>query len=330
MQSSFINITEIAKIANVHPSTVSRALNDSPLVSEKTRKIIQQIAAEHGYIPDSTARGLTQGKSLILGIIVSDISYPFYAYIICAIEKAMKKHGYHVIVGSSYFNSDAEAKCIRTMISRRVDALVICNPTAPSLPLLESMSTRFPIILCDHLQPCPSFDRVYVDEAHGVARAVEHLISKGHTSFGSISDIPNAPRICMFQQQLREHGIPTPEEFHVLSDEHDYSCGYHTVYQLYQQGNLPTALFCVRDTVAIGALRAAYELQISVPEQLSIIGYDDSEIAEYAYQPLTTIHQPVDQIADNVVQCILDRLEDSSRPPREIRLTPEFIIRKST
>ncbi len=330
MQNKFIDITEIARIANVHPSTVSRALNNNPRISEKTRKYIQEIAAAYGYIPDSAARGLTQGKSMIIGIIVSDISNSFYAHIISAIEKAMNAHGYHVIVGSSYFDNEAEEKCIRTMVSRRVDALVVCNPHIQSIPLMESISAHFPIIICDCLRACNSFDRVYVDEAYGVACAVNYLLAQGHTKLGSISDIPDALRICMFRQQLRERGLETPDEYHVLSEEWDYACGYHAVYHLYQQGTLPTALFCIRDTVAIGALRAAYELQLSVPQKLSVIGYDDGKLAEYAYRPLTTIHQPVEQIAENVVQCMLQRLEDPGIPPREIRLLPQLIIRQST
>lgn len=330
MQNRFIDITEIARITNVHPSTVSRALNNNPRISEKTRKLVQEAAMAYGYIPDSAARGLIQGKSMTVGIIASDISNSFYAHIICAIEKAMNAHDYHVIVGSSYFDSEAEIRCIRTMVSRRVDALVICNPNAQSLPLLESISSHIPIIFCDSMRTCNSFDRIYVDESYGISCAVEYLLSKGHSKLGSISDIPDAPRMNFFQQHLQEHGVFTPAEYHVLSDKHDYTCGYQAVYQLHEQGNLPTALFCIRDSVAIGALRAAYELQLSVPEQLSIIGYDDSDIAEYAYKPLTTIHQPVDQIADNVVQCILDRLQDSSLPPREIRLTPELVVRQST
>lgn len=330
MQNRFIDITEIAKITNVHPSTVSRALNNNPRISEKTRKLVQEAAMAYGYIPDSSARGLIQGRSMIVGIIASDISNSFYAHIICAIEKAMNSHGYHVIVGSSYFDSEAEAKCIRTMVSRRVDALVICNPNEQSIPLLESISSHVPIIFCDSMRSCNSFDRIYVDESYGISCAVEYLLSKGHSKLGSISDIPDAPRMNFFQQHLHQHRISTPNEYHILSNKNDYSCGYDAVYRLYRQGNLPTALFCIRDTIAIGALRAAYELQLSVPDQLSIIGYDDSDIAEYAYKPLTTIHQPVDQIANNVVQCLLERLNGSAQPPREIRLTPELIIRQST
>lgn len=329
MQNRYIDIIEIAKIANVHPSTVSRALNNNSRISEKTRKLIQDIAAEYGYVPDSAARGLSQRKSMIIGVIVSDISNLFYSHIISAIEKAMNTQDYDVIVSSSHFDLEAEARCIRTMISRRVDALVICNPSPTSIPLLESVRDRFPIILCDSLRPCNSFDRIYVDESYGISCAVDHLLAQGHTKIGTISDIVDAPRTCMFRQHLQAHGIAVPPEYHILSDAFDYPCGYQSVYKLHEQGCLPTALFCIRDTVAIGALRAAYELGLSVPDQLSIIGYDDGQIAEYAFSPLTTIHQPVEQIAENVVQCILDRLQNADLPPKEICLFPEFIVRRS-
>ena len=329
MQNRYIDIIEIAKIANVHPSTVSRALNNNSRISEKTRNLIQQIALEYGYVPDSAARGLSQRKSMIIGVIVSDISNSFYAHIISAIENAMNAQDYDVIVSSSHFDADAEARCIRTMISRRVDALVICNPTPSSIPLLESVRDRFPIILCDSVRPCSAFDRIYVDESFGVSCAVSHLVAQGHTKIGTISDISDAPRIHMFQEKLREHGLEVLPEYHLLSDDFDYPSGYRSVYQLYEQGCLPTALFCIRDNVAIGALRAAYELNLSIPDQLSIIGYDDGQIAEYAFSPLTTIHQPVEQIAANAVQCILDRLQNADLPPKEICLIPEFIVRQS-
>ena len=329
MQNRYIDIIEIAKIAKVHPSTVSRALNNNSRISVQTRNRIQEIAAKYGYVPDSAARGLSQRKSMIIGVIVSDISNAFYAHIISAIEKAMNAQDYDVIVSSSHFDAESEERCIRTMISRRVDALVICNPLPSSILLLESVQDRFPIILCDSLRPCNSFDRIYVDESYGISCAVAHLIAQGHTKIGTVSDIADAPRTCMFQQKLRECGIAVVPEYHVLSDQFDYPCGYNSVYQLYRQGNLPTALFCIRDTVAIGALRAAHELHLSVPNQLSIIGYDDSQIAEYAFSPLTTIHQPVEQIAENVVQCVLDRLQNADLPPKEICLFPEFVVRQS-
>lgn len=333
MRKTSINIIDIARIANVHPSTVSRALNGSTLINEETRIRIQEIAQQYNYIPDAVAQSLNQGKTSVIGIVVPDISNSFYARITNSIEQIMVKHGYNFIIGASRFDNETEMNTIRTMVGRRVDALVVCAPNCnETIQFLETIGKQTPTIICDTMRSSPLLDRVYVDNHQGILAAVQHLKDKGITEIGCIADSTSMLRMDVFTDVLTECGLPVIEEYLYCGEDTGVPCGYSGLYAISKRKALPDALFVARDYIAVGVMRAAIELNLDIPKQLSIIGYDDLTISSYMYKKLTTIHQPVESIGEHVAKILLGRLDTATKklPITEIRLNSELIIRETT
>ena len=332
MNEKTVNLAEIARIANVNPSTVSRALHGSPLVKESTRELIQEIAQKYGYIPDGVAQSLSRGKTATLGIIVPEISNSFYAQIVDTIEQGMVQYGYSAIIYGSRFDPETELRGIRTMLGKRVDALIVCDPSAQAEEQLLALRNRMPVIVSDAMAKDMALDCVYVDERKGILAAAQHLKEKGHREVGCIADGPGRRRMNLIAEILEECGFSVNRKYFYDSDDIGGQCGYDGMYALARRGELPTALFAARDSIAIGAMRAAVELQIKVPEQLGMIGYDDISMSNYLYKKLTTIHQPASAIGQNVVEILLRKLqgEEDAQKITKKRLIPELVVREST
>lgn len=328
MKDKSVNIAQIAKIAGVHSSTVSRALNDSPLVKPETRKWIQELARKNGYIPDALAQSLIKGKTYTLGTIVPEISNTFYSHIVDTLESNVYPYGYSLLLCNSRFDSETEYKAIQTLLGKRVDALVICAPqeTDRLIPLAE----KLPIILCDVTEKQEHFDSVSVDETAGIRDLIDHLLSRGHTRFGYIADRVTWHRGDIFRRILTEKGCSISEEHCVNGDALGAQCGYDAMVSLQKQSNLPTAMFAARDNIAVGVMRAAVELQIDIPREMALAGYDDLTISSFLHKTLTTVHQPADIIGQVAAEHLLYQLGHTKTAPQSDAIIPNLIIRETT
>lgn len=332
MKTKSISIAEIARIANVNPSTVSRALNGSPLVKEETRIWIQEIAREHGYIPDAVAKSLSKGKTLTIGVIVSEISNSFYSHIVDALEQIMVEHGYSLIICGTRFDTDAELRAIRTMLSKRVDGLVLCSPSKAGEELLMQMSGNTPVVLGDTIVQNECFSSVYVDQEVGICALIEHLLERGHREIGCITD-----RVCLhraehFVSLLGRYGLQMKKEHLFYGDEIGVKVGYEGFHAMCRRGELPTALFAARDSIAVGVMRSAIEQNIEIPEQLAVIGYDGISISDYLNKKLTTVRQPASEIGENIAKLLLEEMAGGAngKKPTTISLIPELVVRETT
>ena len=328
-----MNIERIAEIARVHPSTVSRALNDSPRVLESTRRRIQEIARANGYIPDAITKSLHSGRTMIIGIVIPEISNSFYSGIIDTIEHVASMEGYNVIISGTRFNPDAEISAIETMISRQVDGLIVCAPSTRATDVLKTFSSHLPIVLADTIDNTVALDNVYVDERAGILSAVEYLKQRGWDKIGCIADRVTRRRLEIFTDCLEKCGIKIVSEFLYCGESIGMECGYQGLLALSSHHVHPNAVFATRDSLAIGIMRAAIDLKIDIPSQLAVIGYDDTSIANYTYKKLTTVHQPSDIIGENAARLILKKLHGTVEPDKQVTsiyLTPDLIIREST
>ena len=332
MKTKTISISEIARIANVNPSTVSRALNGSPLVKEETRLWIEQIAREHGYIPDAVAKSLTKGKTSTIGVIVPEISNSFYSHIVDSLEQVVVKHGYNLIICGTRFDAETECRAIRTMLSKRVDGLVACSLTEEGKDLLHQLCGNVPVILSDSLQESESFSSVYVDQEIGIRALVEHLVERGHREIGCITDRVCRHRMQIFTEQLASHGIAVKEAYLYDSEDLGAQSGYEGLNALCERGTLPTALFAARDHIAVGVLRAAREHGIEIPEQLAVAGFDGLSISDFLYKKLTTVRQPASAIGEHMAELLLRKMsgEEEIQVNTTISLIPELLVREST
>ncbi len=326
-----VSIHEIARRAGVHPSTVSRALNGSPLVKEETRQQICDLAANMGYIPDAVAKSLSSGTTSTIGVLVPEIASSFYGAIVDAIDAVTTPKGYTLLLSATRFDPETEVRQIRAMASKRVDALVACAPSDAAAEQLCALDSRIPVILCDPVCDSGALDRVYVEEARGIAQMVEYLLVRGYRDIGCIADSATHRRMDAFGDILEQMGQLQRPEWFLRAEGHGVESGYLGLKALAERKTMPRAIFAARDTIAIGIMRAAAELHLRIPDDLSIVGYDDIPIANYLSRTLTTIHQPAGEIGRRAAELLLQRLDGKPHAGGEtIRLVPELVIREST
>jgi DNA-binding LacI/PurR family transcriptional regulator len=331
-----VTIRDVAKRAGVGLGTVSRVINESPLVSEKTRQQVLQVIDELKYIPNPTARGLSLGKTLTIAVIAPFITRPAFIERLRGIESRLAESEYDLIL----FNVETVKRrdqLVREVPHRhRADGVIILSlsPREADIPLLAA--AEVPIVLVDANHPELFYlNRVIVDDVEGGWKATKHLIDLGHRKIGYVSDwlehpfnfISSRDRYTGYKKALQEAGIPIRPDYHGQG-EHDRAEARRLAIEMLNLTDRPTAIFAASDTQALGVLEAARELNLQVPGQLSVIGYDDIEIAEYL--GLTTIRQLLYKSGRRGVELLLDILEGKYQEPVCEVLPTDLIVRRTT
>jgi DNA-binding LacI/PurR family transcriptional regulator len=329
-------IRDVARKAGVGLGTVSRVINDSPLVSEATRQRVRQTITELNYVPNPTARRLSLGRTMTVAAIAPFFTRPSITERLRGIENSLTESEYDLII----FNVETVARrdeLIRDLPRReRVDGVFILSlsPRDEDVPILENADV--PIVLIDANHPSlSSFHRVIVDDLSGGRIATQHLIDLGHRQIGFISDLLKNPfnftssqfRFQGYLQALEEAGIPFEPDNHGQGEHGRYeACRLAT--KMLSKSIRPTAIFAASDTQAMGVLEAARDLDLSVPEDLSVVGYDDIEVAEYL--GLTTVRQLLFESGQRGVELLLKSFEKKLDEPVCDVLPIELIVRNTT
>ena len=326
-----ISIKDVAKIANVSYSTVSRALANSPRVKPATRVRIQRLAREMGYTPSAAARSLVTQRTMTVGVIATTMTDMFQAEVIQAIEHAALRHEYSVILAQSGFGSERELAEIRALRERRVDGIILISVRTGGVYAAVLQGTNIPLVFINSCQT--DYGRsVRVDSLWGGREAVEHLLALGHRRIAYITgpdeDWDNLARQEGYEKALAACGIAIDPTLIVQGDCRPGG-GIHAMKQLLSLSNPPTGVFCYNDATALGALRFVYSTGRRVPDDLSIIGFDDTDLSAYFEPPLTTIAQPKQELGQTAMEVILSMLRGDD--VEETHLLPcELIVRKST
>lgn len=331
-----VTIREVAKKAGVGLGTVSRVINDSPQVSEATRQRVLDVIAELNFRPNPTARRLSKGKTLTVAVITPFFTRPAFIERLRGIENTLSESDYDLNI----YNVETVVRrdeCMRHIPRRdRADGIIILSlsPRDEDLPFLQR--SEVPIVLVDANHPSlSSLNRVIVDDVAGSRAATQHLIDLGHRRIGYISDLLDNPfnftssrdRYLGYRQALEAAGIPFRPEYHGQKEHGRYEARV-LAEQMLALPVRPTAIFAASDTQAMGVLEAARNAGLRVPEDLSVIGYDDIEIAEYL--GLTTIRQMLYESGQIGVELLLDILEGLNAAPVCRVLPTELIVRETT
>lgn len=328
-----VTIKDIAKMAGVSPSTVSRALNDSPLISLATRKYVQRLAAELGYERNELARGLVTGTSGALGLIVPDITNPFFAEIAKGVSDVAHAHGYGVLLCTTEEDLDKETRYIRFLRRKRVDGLILCAVTVDDPNLSELLRHSIPFVLVSRL--VRGFDVPFVvgDDKMGTRLALEHLIQLGHRRIAFIGGPPNVQssqdRMEEFRKVLKEHGLRVRKNWAVFAD-FSQAAGREVAQQLLKKRPRPSAIFAANDVIALGVLEAAESLSISIPEDLSLVGYDDISYAALPRIQLTTVAQPAYAMGQIAAEYLLRMRQGKAQECLRCILPPRLVVRGTT
>jgi len=326
-----ISIKDIARVANVSYSTVSRALADSPRVKPATRARIQRFAREMGYTPSAAARSLVTQRTMTIGIVATTMTDMFQAEVIQAIEHAALGCGYSVILTQSGFGSERELAEIQALRERRVDGIILISVRIGGVYAAILQGTNIPLVFINSCQT--DYGRsVRVDSLRGGREAVNHLLNLGHRRIGYITgpeeDWDNLARQEGYRVALEARGISVDPALIVQGDCRPGG-GIRAMQQLLSLPEPPTGVFCYNDATALGVLRFLYSVGMRVPEDLSIIGFDNTDLSTYFEPPLTTIAQPTHELGQKAVEVVLAMLRGEDIG--EAHLLPcELVVRQST
>ena len=331
---SILSIKDIARAANVSHSTVSRALRNSSLVRAETAEKIQRIAREANFRVSAVGRSLATGRTFSIGVVVTTIADPFMADVVAGIEDAANAHGYSVTLASSKTDPEREMKLVQSFEERRVDGILIIASRVGSVYLSVLAEMKIPIVLINSYHPGEFTYSVSVDNVAATRSATRFLVQLGHRKIGFIGNRygaqSNAGRQTGYRQGLEDAGIPFRPELVFMGDAR-VEGGFHALEQfcLLPEADGPTALACYNDLTAVGVLNAAYRHKIVVPDDLSVVGFDDLTIASYAIPPLTTVRQPKHEMGRAATEILFNLLAGSTTEKSRTFQT-DLILREST
>lgn len=326
---------DVASRAGVSQATVSLVLNNSErtAIPEGTRKRVIQAIDELGYRPNILASSLRLGKTQTLGVILPDSANPFFAEVSRAIEAAAFKHQYNLILCNTEENTQKELRYVDVLCNRQVDGIIFVAVGEQTDSLLHVIQKNIPVVVIDRDLPGIEVDAVLTDNFQGGYLATQHLIQLGHRKIGCIfgpsSVNPSSKRGEGFLKALTNYGIPPDDELMLRGDFHPHS-GMEASRLMLSLANPPTAIFACNDLMAMGALRAITEAGLRTPDDISLVGFDDIELASYTNPPLTTITQPIQKAGEIAVEFLLERIREPGLPFRRVMLPISLTIRKSS
>ncbi|AEG15214.1 LacI family transcriptional regulator [Desulfofundulus sp. TPOSR] len=329
-----VTIKDIARKAGVSYATVSRALNNRPEVSEKTRREIQRLAAEMGYKPNAIARGLVTRETLTLGLVIPDITNPFFPEVARGVEEAASEAGYSVFLCNTNWDVDKERTYIELLEEKRVDGLILASVTEDEGYLAELLSRKTPVVLINRILDQVDTNYVAIDNVKGAQQAVEHLISLGHRRIAYVGGLEHVEstteRLHGYRLALAINNIPFEEEL-VRYGSFKKESGYENALSLLSLPEPPTAIFAANDILALGVIQAIKERGLKVPENVAVVGFDDIPFAAYAEVNLTTVAQPKYTMGEMAAKILIDEIRKGPSPEKKhIVLPPTLVIRASS
>ncbi len=332
-----VTMQDIARAAGVSQSTVSRVLNDTPTsvpIAAETRQRVQEVATRLGYRPNPLARGLRGARTMLLGVIVREITDPFFSLAIEALSTEALARGYNVVLGSAHSKADEAIALKAVLETRHCDAILLLGDMRDEPKFLEDLrASQTPVIALWHGTELEGVPTVNIDNRAGMVAALDHLIGLGHTRVAFVGGRPLGDireRRTAFIEHLGERGIGVPDEL-VHNTTNDPAGGDSALRALMALAQPPTAIVCSSDHLATGVLHAAAELGVAVPDGLSVVGFDDIPMASYTVPPLTTVHMPVAEMTAVAARLAMDEADDADDDRRgNFVMTPGLVVRKST
>jgi LacI family transcriptional regulator len=328
-----VSIVDIAKKAGVSISTVSRVLNGKAeefRISEKSQEKIRDTARKLNYIPNQFAASLKSGKSNTIALIIPSLSNPFFAEIASEINLEVRNRGYVTIIGDSDENVDIENEELRQMESRNIEALIIV-PCSQNWSAIKKMHDQGrPIVCIDRYFEDIDIPFVATDNYEGAIMATRHLIDNGHKRIACIQgvreSVPNKLRIKGYKDAMLAAGY---EQYIIVGDEFSIQNGYKETKLLLQSKDRPTAIFTLSNTIAMGCVKALREENVNIPEDVSLITFDDHPYLEYLSTPLTCVTQPTREICRLAVKHLFFMLSNKEIKSKKVWLKAEITYRKS-
>ena len=329
------DIRTVAALAKVSIATVSRTVNGSPAVSDRLSKRVWQAIEQLNYFPNTHARTLVSGRSRLFGIIVENITNPFFPELIQSFEEVAVAHGYEILVSSSNSDPAILANCVRRMLERKVDGVAVLSFGAEE-PVLDQLVNRdIPMVLAEFRLGDPKVSTILLDYNTGIRAAVNHLVELGHRKIAFLAGpykLHSAiTRENDYRRAMEAVGLEVQRKW-IIECDHTLKGGVVGFGKLRALSAPPTAILCSNDMTAIGVLRAAYNAGLRVPQDLSVIGLDDIDFAEFTLPPLTTIRLSRHDLAQAAFEALRQQAEEpvAAKIQREFLVSTSLVVRGST
>ncbi|ELF5324404.1 substrate-binding domain-containing protein [Vibrio cholerae] len=324
---------DIARLAGVSTSTVSHVINKSRFVSDEIAERVNNAAQQLNYAPSALARSLKMNRTKTIGMLVTTSTNPFFGEVVKGVERSCYHQGYNLILCNTEGDNQRMKASINTLLQKRVDGLLLMCSTLEGERLdVFDRYPDIPIVVMDWGPILFASDKIQDNSLQGGYMAAKHLIECGHKEIGCITGPLIRHQAQMryegYKRALAEAGIAMNPDWIV---ESDFECegGYQAFEKLYQRGKLPSALFVSNDMMAMGVIQAASQRGLRVPDDLSLIGYDDVHIAKFMTPALTTIHQPKYRLGKAAIDTLLYRLENPDTTAQVVQLEPTLVVRNS-
>lgn len=330
-----VSIRDVAQRAGVSIATVSRAVNHIPTVNAELARRVWKAIEEVGYLPNTQARALVSGRSRLLGLIVSEITNPFFPELIQQFENLAVAQGYEVLIGSTNYDPARTESLMRRLLQRNVDGVAVMTFGVEEELVKQLVEREFPLVFVDAGPDLPNIRLVQPDYAEGIRQGVQHLAALGHRQIAFISGpmqqrSPKA-RHEAFLKSMAELGLKVPPE-HIVEGTHTMEGGIAAMEQLLMLDELPTAVMCSNDMTAIGALHALYRTTHRVPDDISVVGFDDIHLAQFMLPPLTTVQMACHDLAAAAVEALRAGIEQDHprHAKKEWHIPTRLVVRQST
>lgn len=328
---STTKMVDIARMAGVSLATVGRVIHQNGYVAEDKRKEIERIIEETGYVPNKIAQGLKSSRSKLIGHMTLFNPNMLYEQISASINKSAYNKGYHVLTLTSHRDHDEEKQQVEELMGRQVDGVIITSNPYISESLIEKfIKARIPVVMIERVQKLPYVDCIVIDDFSGAYDAVSHIIKCGHQSIGFIGmrnwhEVEKL-RYEGYRMALEDAGIKAQKSMIYFTQGYDVNEGKIAAQNLFKQKNAPTALFITSDILACGVMQYCYEKGISVPNDLSLVGYDNTLSALLA-PPISSMGLPSAEIGEQALTLLGKRMADFQIPSQSVSIKPILIDR---
>ncbi|WP_409451067.1 ribose operon transcriptional repressor RbsR [Erwinia sp.] len=324
---------DVARLAGVSTSTVSHVINKNRFVSEAVQNKVTAAITALNYAPSALARSLKLNQTHTIGMLLTASSNPFYSEVVRGVERSCYERGYSLVLCNTEGDEDRMNRSLETLLQKRVDGLLImCTESHLPSPEILKRYPSIPIVMMDWSPFEGGSDIIQDNSLLGGEMATRFLISRGYTRIACIAGpqdkTPARSRLNGFYQAMKQAGLAVPKSY-VVSGDFEFQGGYHGMNQLLALNPRPQAVFTSNDAMAVGVYHSLYQAGLSVPVDMAVIGYDDIELARYMTPPLTTIHQPKDELGELAIDTLLHRFADPDASQQLLVLTPELIERGS-
>lgn len=325
---------DVARMAGVSTSTVSHVINNDRFVSEAIRLKVNDAVKTLNYAPSALARSLKLNQTRTIGMLITASSNPFFSEIVRGVERTCFERGYSLVLCNTEGDEQRMNRNLETLLQKRVDGLLLlCTETHQPSAEIMTRYPSIPTVMMDWAPFDGDCDLIQDNSLLGGDIATQHLIDKGYRRIacitGPLDKTPSRLRLEGYRNAMTRAGLPIPDGYEITGD-FEFSGGFSAMNTLLALPERPDAVFTGNDAMAVGAYQALYQAGLSIPQNMALVGYDDIELARYMTPPLTTVHQPKDELGELAIDVLIHRMAQPGLSQQRLQLTPELMTRGSS